>query len=354
MGILNIQIESTGLSGVRPAEAYLETNDPVATVLTAGYLNHAVQQGYSFPIPCMALVSTKQTPTSQPELNWYSISHSGANWSLILPGQDSGGVVLPTIVDRIATYTNTTGTISEDADVAANNGDIQAGGFGTAGELISANTDQTLYGDLRLAAAPNSGNFRVAIANANHAQSSTYTIPDTGVGSAKFVMDHGTNASATFTAATITTATIGTMSGNTTAGSFIKLSSGATPVPLVDPASCTISATAGATNTAIVSIQIKDGSGANIIRNIPFKVYASNLADGSTIASPASTGFALLGSGTVFINGSPVTTQINGMTNASGQAVLSLLDTAKQTSYLVLVLDNGIKISAQLTTGSYG
>lgn len=37
-----------------------------------------------------------------------------------------------------------------------------------------------------------------------------------------------------------------------------------------------------------------------------------------------------------------------------GGCVLSLTDTAKLNSYLVLVLDNGTKISAQLSAGSYG
>ncbi len=53
-------------------------------------------------------------------------------------------------------------------------------------------------------------------------------------------------------------------------------------------------------------------------------------------------------------NGTAVTTQFSGMTSATGGAVLSLTDTNKATSYLVLVLGNGIKISAQLSAGSYG
>lgn len=134
----------------------------------------------------------------------------------------------------------------------------------------------------------------------------------------------------------------------------VNLKYGATPVAQVDPASCTISAAAGAANTATVTIQLKDGSGTNMARSIYFKVYASSAADGLTLASAASTGFSVASGGLSLANGSAVTTQISAMSSATGGCVLSLLDTGKQTSYLVLVLPNGNKISAQLSAGSYG
>ena len=133
-----------------------------------------------------------------------------------------------------------------------------------------------------------------------------------------------------------------------------SLAYGATPVNQVDPASCTISGAAGATNTCTVTIQLKDGSGNNITYSSPFRVYASSASNGLTLASAASTGFSVASGGLSLANGSAVTTQISGMTSATGGCVLSLLDTAKQTSYLVLVLHNGVKISAQLSSGSYG
>ncbi len=133
-----------------------------------------------------------------------------------------------------------------------------------------------------------------------------------------------------------------------------NLKFGATPVAQVDPASCTITAAAGAANTATVTIQLKDGSDTNMARIIPFRVYASSAADGLTLASAASTGFSVASGGLSINNGAAVTTQISAMSSATGGCVLSLLDTGKQTSYLVLVLNNGVKISAQLSAGSYG
>lgn len=157
----------------------------------------------------------------------------------------------------------------------------------------------------------------ITISNAAYGQATTLTIPDPGVAAASFVLSAGT---------------------------------GAQP----SPATSTITAAAGATNTATVTIQLKDSSGNNLAAIIPFEVYASSAANGLTLASAASTGFSVASGGLSRANGTAVTTSIRAVTSATGGCVLSLLDTAKQTSYLVLVLANGVKISAQLSAGSYG
>jgi len=182
----------------------------------------------------------------------------------------------------------------------------------------------------------------MSVTNASLAQASVLTIPDPGAATANFVLDTGTNATATITTATITTANV------------TNLKYGATPVAQVDPASCTITAAAGAANTSTITVQLKDGAGTNIARSLPFTVYASSAANGLTLASAASTGFSVASGGLSLNNGAAVTTSICAVTSATGGCVLSLLDTGKQTSYLVLVLANGVKISAQLSAGSYG
>jgi 3-phosphoglycerate kinase len=85
-----------------------------------------------------------------------------------------------------------------------------------------------------------------------------------------------------------------------------------------------------------------------------FTVYSSSASDGLTLASAASTGYSVASGGLSLANATAITTQITAMSSATGGCVLSLLDTAKLTSFLVLVLPNGNKISAQLTAGSYG
>ncbi len=134
----------------------------------------------------------------------------------------------------------------------------------------------------------------------------------------------------------------------------MKLLIGATPVAVVDPASCTITAAAGASTVATVTIQLKDGAGTNMARIQKFRVYKSSASDGLTLGAAASTGFSVASGGLSLANGTAITTQITAMSSATGGCVLSLTDSNKATDYLVLVLDGGVKISAQLSAGSYG
>lgn len=241
------------------------------------------------------------------------------------------------VANHIALFQDTAGTIDDTAATAINSGSLQAGLSGTAGALISYPA-VAANGHMAMAAVGNAGNFNAILSSISTlGQSTVYTVPDPGAATANFLLDAGTNASGTFTVANI-----------------IDLKYGATPVAQIDPASCTITAAAGAANTATVTIQLKDGSGTNMTRILPFKVYASSAADGLTLASAASTGFSVASGGLSINNGAAITTQISAMSSATGGCVLSLLDTGKQTSYLVLVLSNGCKISAQLSAGSYG
>src|SRR5574338_629837 len=83
MAILNVTSYPPGLVGVNPSVVYIETNDTLATVTAAGYLNKKVQQGFVFNESMMALVSTKATPNATAvAVGWFDISHSGDNWSL--------------------------------------------------------------------------------------------------------------------------------------------------------------------------------------------------------------------------------------------------------------------------------
>lgn len=233
---------------------------------------------------------------------------------------------------HIAKFVDTSGTVDDTAGTAINSGSLQAGLSGTAGTVISFPATAA-NGSLILAAANAGANFNTTVSNATSVgQNQVITIPDSGAATAKFLLDTGTGATATFN----------------------KLSTGATPLPVVDFGGSTITAAAGAANTATITVTLKDGSGATLSRRVPFRVYASSAADGLTLASAASTGFSVASGGLSLANGTAITTQITCMSSASGACVLSLLDTGKQTSYLVLVVGEGTKISAQLSAGSYG
>jgi hypothetical protein len=267
----------------------------------------------------------------------------GASTANALPvfSDTSGNIKAATTTVTLGQALNITGALTASGAIASTAGNITSGSSGDAGTFISFPATAG-NGTLILQAVNAGGAFNTTIASGTIGQSSVITIPDPGAATANFMLDAGTTTAKTITTITSTTANI------------TNLKYGATPVAQVDPASCTITAAAGAANVATVTIQLKDGSGTNMARIIPFKVYASSAADGLTLASAASTGFSVASGGLSLNNGAAITTQISCMSSATGGCVLSLTDTAKQTSYLVLVLANGCKISAQLSAGSYG
>jgi hypothetical protein len=257
----------------------------------------------------------------------------GASTANALPvfSDTAGNIKAATTTVTLGQALNITGAFTASGAIASTAGNITSGSSGDAGTFISFPATAA-NGTMIMAAANAGGAFNTTISNGTMGQSSVITIPDPGTATSKFVLQDGNN----------------------TVLSVLNLKYGATPVAQVDPASCTITAAAGAANTSTVTIQLKDGSGTNLARSMQFRVYASSAADGLTLASAASTGFSVASGGLSLANGTAVTTQITAMSSATGGCVLSLLDTAKQTSYLVLVLPNGNKISAQLTAGSYG
>jgi hypothetical protein len=251
--------------------------------------------------------------------------------ALAVYADTAGNIKAATTTVTLGQPLQVTGAFTASGAIASTAGNITSGSSGDAGTFVSYPATAA-NGTLILQAVNAGGAFDTTIASGTMGQSSVITIPDPGASTSKFVLQNGNN----------------------TALSVLNLKYGATPVAQVDPASCTITAAAGAANTATVTIQLKDGSGANIAYSSPFRVYASSASNGLTLASAASTGFSVASGGLSLANGTAVTTQITGMTSATGGCVLSLLDTGKQTSYLVLALHNGVKISAQLSAGSYG
>ncbi len=241
----------------------------------------------------------------------------------------------------ITTLTNTTlnGT-------TINGTTINAGASGTAGTVSSFPTTAS-KGKLILAAVDSAAAYNTTISNASMGQASVISIPDPGAATSKFVLQDGTNTSATITTGTVTTLT-------STTANITNLKYGATPVAQVDPASCTISGVSGASNVCTVTVQLKDGSGTNMARVIPCEIYISSASDGLTLAT-ASTGFSIVSGGIKRAAASATITQgIAILTSATGGCVLSLTDSGKGANYLVIALPSGLKISTVLSSGSYG
>ena len=210
MPILNVQTSVTGLSGTVPSFIYLNTNDTATEVQTTGYLNNLKNEGYNVGPNQMALVQT-----SDVGVDIFKVTVSGGNTTLV-PIFTQGGVETPVNVDHIAVYTNTGGTISDDAPTAINAGNIQAGLDGTAGELISYPAGLN-SGNLIISAGNNLGNYSTVITNVSMAEAVTIEIPDPGQGTSTFIL---ANASI---GQVIATGNLGIAQGNleVTAGNFI-------------------------------------------------------------------------------------------------------------------------------------
>lgn len=178
MTILNVQIGEIGESGVVPQIIRLETDNTLAEVTATGYLNGLVKQGFALSESDMALVVTKASATSAKEVAWLEVSKSGANWSLV-PTNSPGEVVLPTVANRLAHFTNTTGTLSDAAGDVVNLGDLTLGASGTEG-ILNLYPSTAAKGSLIVKAIDNTGDTSVTISNAAHGQATVYSIPDVG------------------------------------------------------------------------------------------------------------------------------------------------------------------------------
>lgn len=181
MSILSLVTSPAGVVGVVPAVIYINTDDSIATVLTAGFLNsYAASHPGVLNNNEMALVSTTDG------VAWLEVAITGTTYSLV-EAVNPGSIVLPTIANHIAIFTNTTGTLSEDAATAINGGNIQAGLSGTAGYLASF-PSAALKGSLHLTAVANTGDTLTTISNAAMGQASVISIPDPSAATANFIL----------------------------------------------------------------------------------------------------------------------------------------------------------------------
>jgi hypothetical protein len=117
-----------------------------------------------------------------------------------------------TVANRIACFTDTTGTIDDTTALATHAGNIAAGLSGTAGTVSSFPATVTT-GSLVLQAVSNTGDTLVTISNALHGQASVYSIPDSGASTANFIISKLTGTQH------ITVGSLQVDAGNLTAGS---------------------------------------------------------------------------------------------------------------------------------------
>lgn len=155
MAIKSIQVGQAGLSNNTPSWVYIETDDTIAAVTTAGYLNGAAQEFVNTLKPnMMALVSTKTSKSIgvAPVLYLLQLQNNAGVWSMAAPAVD---VPVPFIVQ----------------------GNIQAGSSGTAGDFISYPSTAS-KGNFIFKAIDNTGNTSTTLSNNAMGQASVINIPD--------------------------------------------------------------------------------------------------------------------------------------------------------------------------------
>jgi hypothetical protein len=82
MPILDTKVDPIGQSGQVPKLIYIETDDSLAEVQAPGYLNKLVREGIPIDTTSMALIITRETPSSKPVTNLYKISKVGADYNV--------------------------------------------------------------------------------------------------------------------------------------------------------------------------------------------------------------------------------------------------------------------------------
>lgn len=230
-------------------------------------------------------------------------------------------------------------------------GPLVVGDNETASTLATTTGIEIVAGDLQL----DSGNLVIngATLSATELGYLDGITPGTAAASKALVLNSSSGITTGLVSLVATTTTATT--GNITTANVTDLLVGATPVHQVDPASCTIVAVAGAANHSTITVTLKDGAGTTLTRVHPFKVYLATDSTGLTLQSAASTGYSVASGGVKDPTGSTTITQgLAALSSASGACVIDLLDTGKGTGNLILVLHNGIKASAAITSGSYG
>lgn len=215
-GIIQLPTTLPAQVGINPSTKKMVTLDSLATITTAGYLNQVdLQSNPISPTDVLEVLYSFNQQTNVGTFGIFTVSISNGTITLSA-WVDSANVLLPvvdgdfatfngtsgqikdagylpsdatktrvvmataaTLANHIATYTDTTGTIGEDAATAINGGNIQAGLSGTAGTLASFPATAA-NGSLKLVGVAAGGAFNTTISNSTMGQSTVYSLGDIG------------------------------------------------------------------------------------------------------------------------------------------------------------------------------
>jgi hypothetical protein len=253
MSIISVTTSQAGLVGVLPSIAYIQTNDPVATVTTTGYLNKVVADGSQFSLPCIAAVTTKETPSSVAQVGWYEIQHVGSDWSL-----DAGsntGIGLTNGHIFVGNASNIATDVAMSGDVTISNTGVTAI---SAGVIVNADINAAAAIAFSKLAALTSGNLLVGSAG-NVATSVAMSGDATMVASGALTIAANAITTAKILDANVTLAKL---AAGITPSHVIKFANQVTTVGGAAAEAFTVTGAVGATDRAFV--QVVDNGTANV------------------------------------------------------------------------------------------
>lgn len=269
-------------NGNYPQFKFAVFGDNLTAVTTAGYLNSSsIEAGLPLSNADIVMALYSFNPnTSTGSFGIFTVSIAASNGQITLTAWGNpGDVVLPTIANYIAHFTNTSGTLSSAAANVINAGNIQAGLSGTAGTVASFPATAS-KGSLILAGVANTGNTNTTISNAAMGQASVISIPDPAAATANFVVAPSALVNNNLVKASGTTglvvdagfavhaATTATYGGGGTSNTFtttnMTASSIVTAVILTSTNSVSITQAVPGTNTLAVTFSADPGAGTTV------------------------------------------------------------------------------------------
>ena len=314
-----IVTDFAGQVGVNPRLVRMISTDTLATITTAGYINPAA------PIGVQLLNTDFVFCAYSGGQGIFSVSISYTNGTPIITlVVAESGVITPTVINDIAVFANTEGTIKDAAGVTAAAGGLQAGFSGTAG-VVTSYPATASKGTLVLAAVNNTGNTATTISNAAMGQASVVSIPDPGSATANFIISKSSGTQHITSGALSEDA--GIISSGLAAGGFVgELQLFPTTA---SKGSLAITATANTGNTATSITNAAMGQASALTIPDPGAASANFVLDHGTTTMAAGSSIVL-----AKVNGTEATNAVTA-SGQSGVITTSSLNTAGGGSYAI-------------------